>query len=222
MLILLILNFLIRSGYLKLELLNKVILVVKNAYYRRSVRVARAALLLMLALTFAPTFGGNSALKATYGHVSEALPVPRGVDQMLFYLQRDPDANTVIYQLNTKNGEVVVDNPVHAFWIRYADEGQIKELSSVQRRLAYDLKSRPIGNGKHELRFAAYSKLPLYLRKDGDAYTVTANVQQKELVLSRIFVRLKEGTLYFPKVEYIELIGKDADTGRALSHRINI
>jgi len=217
MLILLIVNFLIRSGRL-----DKAILVVKSAYKRRSARIARAALLLMLMLSAPNSFSGNSALKATYHHISTSLPVPKGVNHMLFYLQRDPDANTVVYQLNLKDGEVDAEEPVNAFWIKFADKGQIKELTAIQRKLAYGLQSKQIAKGKHELRFVSYPKLPLFLVKEGSEYNVLANVQQKELVLNRIFVRVKEGTLFFPKVEYIELIGKDAETGRELTHRINI
>jgi len=218
MLILLIVNFLVRSGRL-----DKVILVVRHAYKRGGARVARTALLLMLMLFAAPqSFSNNSALAANYRHVAEALPVPKGINNMLFYLQRDPDANTVVYQLNIKNGELNADDPVNAFWVKYADKGQVKQLSALQRRLAYGLRAKALGNGRHELRFVSYPKLPLYLVKEGSDYNVLTKVDQRNLILNHIFVRVKEGTLNFPKVEYVELIGTDAESGRALIHRINI
>lgn len=217
MLILLIANFLIRSGRLK-----RVILVVKNAYKRRGVRLARTALLLMLLLIAPYTFSSNSKTILSYKCNNEQFPVPRGVSNMLFYLQRDPDANTVVYQLNLKDGEVDTNDPVKVFWIKFADKGQVKELTSIQRRLAYGIRSTSIGNGNHELRFAAYPKLPLYLLKEGHDYNVHANVGQRELVLNKVFVRVKEGSLYFPKVDYVDLIGVDVKTGRPLTHRIDI
>ncbi len=220
MLILLIANFLIRSGRLE-----RFFLIVKTSYARKSGRFTKAALFLLLMLFSVPgTYSNNSSLMAVYHHVSEALPVPKGINHMLFYLQRDPDANTVVYQLNIHNGELNSRQPVNAFWVKYADKGQVKELSAIQRRLAYGIISKALANGNHELRFVSYPKLPLYLIKEveGNTYSVLANVQHKEMVLNRIFVRVKEGAFYFPKVEYIELTGKDAQTGEAFTHRINI
>ncbi|WP_207534138.1 DUF4833 domain-containing protein [Desertivirga arenae] len=217
MLILLIVNFLVRSGRL-----NKAILVVKNAYKRRGVRLARTALLLMLLLIAPNSFSNNSKTIFSYKSDSDKFPVPRGVNNMLFYLQRDPDANTVVYQLNIKDGQVDAEDPVNVFWIKFADKGQVKELTSIQRRLAYGLRSKSIGNGNHELRFAAYPKLPLYLLKEGHEYNVHANVGQRELVLNKVFVRVKEGSICLPKVDYVDLTGVDVKTGRSLTHRIDI
>jgi hypothetical protein len=43
-------------------------------------------------------------------------PVPRNIPNLLFYLQRDPDANTVIYQLNlTEQGELNEAEPIKVF-----------------------------------------------------------------------------------------------------------
>jgi hypothetical protein len=37
-----------------------------------------------------------------YADAEPALPVPKGIKNELFYLQRDPNKNTVIYELNLK------------------------------------------------------------------------------------------------------------------------
>ena len=65
------------------------------------------------------------------------LPCPKG-SKLLFYLQRDPDANTVIYELNfRKDGSLHPESPIIASWIRYSEQGQRKELSGIERRFAY-------------------------------------------------------------------------------------
>ena len=52
-------------------------------------------------------------------------PIPTGNPNQLFFLQRDPNTNTIVYELNVKsNGELDMDNPVHAYWIRYQYKGQ--------------------------------------------------------------------------------------------------
>jgi hypothetical protein len=128
----------------------------------------------------------------------------------------------VIYQLNTKNGRIDNNEPVSAFWIKYAEQGQVAQLTALQRKLAYGLQSRELEKGKFELRFVSYHKLPLYLVTSAKNNYVYAHIQQRQLILNRIFVRVKSGSLNLPKVVYIELNGKDAETGEVLNHRITI
>jgi len=155
---------------------------------------------------------------------TDTFPIPKGIDNQLFYLQRDPDANTVIYKLNIKDGQLINNEPVSGFWIRYAENGQIKELSGIQKKLAYGIQSKLIEKGKYELRIISYPRFPLYLVQSpvGGRYYVYAIVKQRQLILNKVFVRIKGGTFWFPKVAYIELSGKDGETGKDLTHRITI
>ncbi|MDB5119133.1 MAG: CDP-alcohol phosphatidyltransferase [Sphingobacteriales bacterium] len=217
MLFIIVINWLVRSGRL-----NKVLLFSKNVYQKQSLRFSKAGIIGagLMALSFT---AGSNPLPMSYPYFGDSLPVPVGINNQLFYLQRDPDANTVVYKLNMKDGQLVNNEPVSAFWIRYDEDGQVQALTTLQKRLAYGIKSKLIAKGKYELRFASYSKLPLYLlQSDANAYYVCAMVQHKKMVLNRIFVRVKDGSFNIPKVVYIELSGKDAETGKQLTHRINI
>ena len=50
----------------------------------------------------------------------------------LFYIQRDPNTNTICYELNVdKNGKFEEEDPVHVFWIRYPEGGMRKELNFI-------------------------------------------------------------------------------------------
>ena len=64
-------------------------------------------------------------------------PIPTGVPNQLFYLQRSQNINTVIYELNLKNGLVDSLEPVHIFWICYAEKSQREELTGIQKKYAY-------------------------------------------------------------------------------------
>ncbi|WP_347156856.1 DUF4833 domain-containing protein [Pontibacter chitinilyticus] len=154
----------------------------------------------------------------------DSFPVPKGIRNLLFYVQRDPNANTVIYQLNqTEQGGLNEQEPVHIFWIRYADKGERKELNYIQRKFAYGLKYKKIGKDSYELEFVSYPKLPLYLRKAADGkYHVYATINQKQAILDRIFVRIQGGTFWVPNVLYVELKGKDATTGKVVIERIKL
>nr|WP_255749410.1 DUF4833 domain-containing protein [Pontibacter liquoris] len=164
-----------------------------------------------------------SAASPATGFVAapDSLPVPKNIRHMKFYVQRDPNANTVIYQLNTTpQGKLNEKEPIHVFWIRYAEGGERRELNYVQRRFAYGLQTRKLAQDHYELKFVCYNKLPLYLRKanDGHHYVYTT-INQKEAILDSIFVRIKGGTFWVPNVLYVELKGRDAATGKALTGR---
>ena len=147
--------------------------------------------------------------------------VPDEPDQ-LFYLQRDPDDNTVVYQLNTEDGQVDTEDPVNVYWIRYAEGGERQKLSFMQRTMAYGISHRALGNGEFELRLAAYKDHPLRLARDkkSGTYRVYTTINGKQAVLDRIFVRIDGGGKLNPNILYFELIGHDAATRERVSQRV--
>ena len=147
--------------------------------------------------------------------------VPNEPNQ-LFYLQRDPDDNTVIYQLNTVDGAVDADEPVNVYWIRYAEGGERKELNFLQRSMAYGVSHNALANGDFELRLAAYKNHPLRLayNETSRTYRVYTTIDNRKAVLDHIFVRIDGGGPLTPNILYFELTGYDAATGERLSERV--
>lgn len=152
----------------------------------------------------------------------ETFPVPNGIPGLLFYIQRDPNTNTICYEINiNKNGQLENDDPVHAFWIRYPEGGTRKDLNYIQRKFAYGINVKATGNERYELRSVAYSKLPLLLKKDTkNNYRVYTDINKKECVLNRVFIRIDGGTFWSPNVLYIELKGTETATGKTVIQRI--
>lgn len=150
----------------------------------------------------------------------ENFPIPQGNPNQLFYLQRTTNSNTIVCELNYKNGIVDAKEPVNVFWIRYSEQGQREELSYIQRKLAYGVKTTLIEKDKYRLTFVACKKYPLYLIKNADnKYIVYATINQKQAVLNCIFVKIAGGSFWSPDVEYIEMIGTDASTGKEVLER---
>lgn len=153
-----------------------------------------------------------------------ALPTPRS-EHMLFFLQRDPDANTVIYELNYDHeGRLDQKRPVKGSWIRYAEDGRCKALTMVENKFAYGVKCKPLGNEEYEIRLMAYKKMPLYLKRSEQdrKYRIYIRDEGKDYLLKRIFVRVNGGSFWFPKVEYIDLITVNSASGIEIMKRINI
>ncbi|HSD06409.1 DUF4833 domain-containing protein [Flavobacterium sp.] len=150
-------------------------------------------------------------------------PTPRNIDNMLFYIQRDPNINTAIYAINyQQNGKIDKSNPIKAYWIRYAEKGEIKDFNYLQRKFAYGIESKLLNNEEFEFKFVSYKKLPLTLKKiDSDQkYHVFVNVNQKKIQLEKIFVRIEGGSFWLPNVKYAEVTGIDVSSNKTITERM--
>lgn len=150
-------------------------------------------------------------------------PKPPHDPRQLFYLQRPPNSNTVIYELNMQNGVLDKRNPIHAYWISYAKKGQKEELTDIQRKYAYGIKTTPLDDKSYECHLTAYKKLKLYLKKGEDKqYHVYTTVNDKQIIIHRIFIAVNGGSLFNPQIDYVQLNGIDTATGTATEERIKL
>jgi hypothetical protein len=148
-------------------------------------------------------------------------PTPPANSERLFYVQRTPNANTIVYDLNlNSDGKLNTEQPVKVYWLKYAEKGQKEELNYIQRKFAYGLNTKALNNGGYDIRFVSYKKFPLTLMKGGDGkYHIFASVAQKQVILSRIFVKIEGGTFWIPNVVYVEVKGTDPETGKEIVDR---
>ena len=175
-------------------------------------------LLLITIMLFTPVFAINNVQEPA----AIKFPCPK-VKNMLFYLQRDPDANTVVYELNFESdGTLSTGSPVKGSWIRYTENGQREELNAIENKFAYGIQSKAIGNGEYKLVLVSYKKMPLYLKRFDKTYKVHAMFNKIPVIITRIFVRVKGGSFLFPNIQYIELTGNELATGKEIFHRIQI
>lgn len=167
----------------------------------------------------------NTGLAAATPQPSINFPVPTGIANQLFYLQRDPNSNTVIYQLNVdKAGKLDEDEPINVFWMRYAEQGERKNLNFIQRKFAYGLSARKTAPDKYELKFTAYNKVRFFLMKSttDNAFHVYTTVANKQILLSRVYLRIEGGTFWVPNVKYIEFKGLNTATREPVTERVAV
>ena len=150
-------------------------------------------------------------------------PTPKNIDNMLFYIQRDPNINTAIYAINyQENGKINKSNPIKAYWIRYAEKGEKKDFNYLQRKFAYGIETKTLENEEFEFKFVSYKKLALTLKKiEADQkYHVFANVNQKKIQVEKIFVRIEGGSFWLPNVKYAEVTGIDTSSNKTITERM--
>src|ERR1044072_1582778 len=158
-------------------------------------------------------FTGTSAQAG--GPERPKFPVPSGIPNMLFYLQRTPNSNTIVYDLNVdKDGKLDVDDPVNVYWIRYTEGGVKKGLNFIQRKFAYGIKVKKLSDEKYEIKSVAYDKHPMYLMKsDKGKYQIFTKIGDTMAALSSIWIQIEGGSFWVPNVVYIEVKGVDTATG---------
>jgi hypothetical protein len=150
-------------------------------------------------------------------------PVPTGNDKQLFYLQRTPNTNTIVYELNYKNGSIDRERPVAVFWIRYQEKGQREELSFIQRKFAYGVKAKMISPELYELSIVSYKNRKLYLRQGADKkFYVYTDINQRSAVLTSIFIKINGGSPWSPNIEWVEITGIEPTSQSVVKQRVKI
>jgi hypothetical protein len=151
----------------------------------------------------------------------ESFPTPPDGKNRLFYIQRTGNTNTIVYDANVSGDKTFKDSePVNIYWLRYAEGAAAQGLTYLQRTFAYGVKCKKVSDtNEYEFNLVCYSKKKLRLAFDseGKPYALI-EVNGKKMKLSRIFVKIDKSTTFTltPKVEYVELWGKDPSTGAAV------
>ena len=150
-------------------------------------------------------------------------PVPTGNNKQLFYLQRTPNTNTIVYELNYKNGVIDSDDPVQGFWLRYQEKGQREELSFIQKKFAYGIKTTKIAADHYEISIVGYKKYKMYLKRGTDKkFYVYTTINRKPAVLTSIFIKINGGSFWLPNIEYVEITGTEPGSRSTVKEKLKI
>jgi hypothetical protein len=134
--------------------------------------------------------------------------------QSLFRIERNTNDNIIQYDAQIgRDGKLDSHEPVVAYWIRLAEEGQIKKLSFVQRKFAYGFKARyNAGQDTAEVKMVAEIGRLITVRRIGNYFRALTDIDGKLSYVDTIYIQAN-GKGMSTRVEYIELHGIDADTG---------
>lgn len=103
-----------------------------------------------------------------------------------------------------------------------ASTAKKKELGYIQKKFAYGLSTKEIAKDKFELKFVSHKALPLYLSKVDQKYIVTVTVENKNIRVNRIFIRIVGGSFWLPNVRYALIEGTDMATGKSTIEKISV
>jgi len=132
----------------------------------------------------------------------------------LFTIHRSKNANVVQYDARlTPGGKLNPKEPVIAYWIMLAEDGRKQELMWIEKELAYGFKAKFEAGDKFAIidMVAPIGRKVKVYEKDG-MYRAETLIDGRPAFVERIYIKSIEGGV-LPKVEYVELSGKDVETG---------
>jgi len=151
-----------------------------------------------------------------------AFPTPPNAPQRLFYVQRNPNTNTIVYDANTIDNGTKLDpkQPIRVYWLRYDEQGQVAPLSYLQRTMAYGVEVRAVKNrvGEYEFNVVSYPKRKLRLLLDAQKQPrAELVINGREAWLNRVFIKIEGKKIgIIPDVKYVELFGTDITSGKSV------
>jgi hypothetical protein len=166
------------------------------------VRRAAAALLLFLAAVVPAA-------------ADEAFPVPQEANQ-IFYVQRSLNSNTIVYAARLgADGALDASRPVDVYWRRYNDQGERKELSTIERSLAFGVRADAVAGqpGNFMMRVVSYPKRPALLKIVDGVPRLEAKVAGEPCRLDHAYLEVDDSGRV-PSVTRVDLYGYSLATGQ--------
>ena len=141
--------------------------------------------------------------------------------QPLFLIERSKNANIIQYdaQVGT-NGKLNKKEPVIGYWIRLAEQGQVKQLTWTQRTFAFGFKTKyHKATDSATVDMVADIGQPITVKRVDEKYMALIDIEGQTSQLVKIFIQA-EGKGLSVKVEYVEIFGLDLNTGKDTYARI--
>ena len=140
----------------------------------------------------------------------------------LFYVQRSPNSNTVIYaaKLDAK-GAPDRREPVEGFWRKFNIDGSKQPLNFIERMMAYGVKqARTDKNGVTTFTIAALPERTITLNLDAAGKPQALMQAGKHTIkLSYVYLHVVEGGL-MPEVPKLDIFGTDIASGKAIHEHL--
>ena len=136
--------------------------------------------------------------------------------QPLFKIERSKNANIVQYDAQVDaDGNLLKKKPVIAYWVRLAEEGQVEELSWIQRQFIYGFNAQFDRSGETvQLDMKADVGREIAVVRDGGVYRATLMIDGSLSYFEKMFIDASRKGWKIT-VYYVELYGVDVRTGEA-------
>lgn len=142
--------------------------------------------------------------------------------QHLFKIERSKNENIVQYdvQMNA-DGTLDPKEPVVAYWVRLAKDGQKEDLKWIERSFAYGFKVKyKAKTNTATMDMAAKINRKIKVLEVQGEYRAETSIDGQSAYLEKIFISSR-GSGLSTEVTSIELFGKDESTGEDRYEKLN-
>jgi len=151
--------------------------------------------------------------------------IPAQFTQPLFFMEHSINKNKIYYELQlAKDSAIEPLKPIHAFWIMWEKDstGKLREdMSVIEKRMAYGFKVGTDSSKKFiTINLVAFpGRTVTVVQKGKENPRAEVIINGRNAVLEKIFIKTLKDKI-FPKVDYIELFGKNISTGNDCEEKI--
>lgn len=136
----------------------------------------------------------------------------------LFKIERNKNANIVAYDIRLNpDGSINKKNPIDAYWILYAKQGQREEITAFEKK-AYGFNATDNGDNSYNLVLKAVKNRPMKIVLVNGEYKAEILINNEKAYLSSVYVSASDALI--PKVSYILLTGTNIHTGEKVTEKI--
>jgi len=134
--------------------------------------------------------------------------------QPLFKIERSKNANIIQYDAQIgSDGKLLKKEPVIGYWIRLAEQGQVQQLSWVQRTFAFGFSAEyHRDSDTATIDMVADIGQPITVKRVEGKYMAVIDFEGQPSQLERIFIQA-HGKGISVTVEYVEIFGVDLKSG---------
>ena len=134
--------------------------------------------------------------------------------QSLFKIERSKNANIIQYDAQIgSDGKLLKKEPVIGYWIRLAEQGQVQQLSWVQRTFAFGFSAKyHRDSDTATIDMVADIGQPITVKRVEGKYMAVIDFEGQPSQLERIFIQA-HGKGISVTVEYVEIFGIDLKSG---------
>jgi hypothetical protein len=188
----------------------------------RFTRLAVSFMALLVALPAqARDFAGSVSESTEIVRLRPEFKIPDEPGQ-LFYVQRSPNANTVIYAARLDaQGNFDSREPVDAFWRKFNIDGSRQPLNFIERMMAYGVKLDARRAGQPiTFTIAALPDRKLTLGLDAQ-HRPEARMQigNHMVKVAYVYLQVVDGGLV-PSVPSLDIMGTDIASGKAIHEHL--
>jgi len=138
----------------------------------------------------------------------------------LFCIEKNKNANVVMYDARVdSDGSIDKSNPVDAYWILHAKEGERSEIEMIEKR-AFGFNVVYNADGYYDLTLKAVPDRSIKIVMVNGEPKALIKINNRDVYLLTVFVFIDNSLI--PKVLYYTLTGVDAETGAQVTEKITV